>query len=57
MTGLGMMTAMASGWMMFGMTAVCLLAVLVLLLAAVGLIKYLRCPRGQPWLVVEQRFF
>ncbi|WP_334061224.1 hypothetical protein [Limimaricola cinnabarinus] len=52
-----MLTAMAGGWVMFGMGAVCLLAVLVLLLAAAGLIKYLRCPGGQPWLFMEQRCF
>ncbi len=57
MAGPEMLTAMAGGWVMFGMGAVCLLAVLVLLLAAAGLIKYLRCPGGQPWLFMEQRCF
>ncbi len=45
MMGPEMMTAVG-GWMMFGMGAVCLLAVLVLLLAVAALIKYLRSPGG-----------
>ncbi|MCP1170218.1 hypothetical protein [Limimaricola litoreus] len=45
MMGPGMMTA-SGGWMMLGMGAVCLLAVLVLLLAAAALIKYLRRSDG-----------
>lgn len=45
MMGPEMRTAMG-GWMMSGMGAVCLLAVLVLLLATAALIKYLRRPGG-----------
>ena len=43
MMGPEMMTA-GGGWMMLGMGAICLLGVLVLLLAAAALIKYLRQP-------------
>ena len=45
MMGPEMMTAMG-GWIMSGMGAVCLLAVLVLLLASAALIKYLCSPGG-----------
>ena len=45
MMGPEMMTAMG-GWMMLGMGTICLLAVLVLLLAAAALIKYIRSPGG-----------
>ncbi|MGR3463280.1 hypothetical protein [Limimaricola sp.] len=45
MMGPEMMPAMG-GWMMAGMGAICLLVVLVLLLAAAALVKYLRSPGG-----------